>query len=425
MSEFSRIAGPSNYQTKAPLQIEYCNNIADWAVAGTNASKSTGTNVKFGTSALRITCVSNGAGNFAQLLKTLGSPINTSKDGKLCVWVYVPDYSTIDTSNGIQIALMDAGLTKTLYAHYIPQYSGWHCINIYDTMAGTYSGGMIYGATGGATVSDLFSTMRVRVYPKNSNTAVVDVDSWHFGPRNRPKLLITVDDGDDDFWTNIGGVVPYDYLNNAGLKHTSYIIGSLIGTAGYLTEANLLSMYNAGHDLATHGELNLTSLANDAARRADVASNKNWLLARGFARAADHYAYPNGAYEMYAGDDSIFQIMRDMGMKTARAVDRRTLNDCSTGVANHLCYQALGHSHPAETGGLLLTRLDDLAKVGGVMFNCFHQWSNGTPSSSVQCAIADWTAYIDKAALMQKRGQIDVVTISQYHDGLSIPRVSP
>lgn len=45
--------------------------------------------------------------------------------------------------------------------------------------------------------------------------------------------------------------------------------------------------------------------------------------------------------------------------------------------------------------------------------------------SSVQCAIADWTAYVGKAALMQKRGQIDVVTISQYYDGFSIPRVSP
>ena len=424
MAGFSRIAGASNYQTQAPLQIEYCTN-TDWTVSGTNASKGAGTYTKFGSVSTRITCVGNGASNFAQVLRTLASPINMSKDGKLCVWVYIPDYSTIDTTNGIQVALLDPTLNKTLYANYIPQYSGWNCINLYEAMAGTYSGGMTYGTIGGATMADLYQTMRIRVYPKGTATAVVDMDSWHFGPRNRPKLLITVDDGDDDFWTNIGGVVPYDYLNNAGLKHTSYIIGSLIGTAGYLTEANLLSMYNAGHDLATHGELNLTSLANDAARRADVAANKNWLLSKGFARAADHYAYPNGAYEMTPGDDSIFQIMRDMGMKTARAVVRRTLNDCSTGVANHLCYQALGHSHPAETGGLLLTRLDDLAKVGGVMFNCFHQWSNGTPSSSVQCAIADWTAYIDKAALMQKRGQIDVVTISQYHDGFSIPRVSP
>ncbi|HMU78544.1 MAG TPA: hypothetical protein PKA86_12070, partial [Bacteroidia bacterium] len=134
--------------------------------------------------------------------------------------------------------------------------------------------------------------------------------------------------------------------------------------------------------------------------------------------------YPNGAYEMTPGDDSIFQIMRDYGMKTARAVVRRTLNDVSTGAPNHLCYQSLGHSHPAETGGLLLTRLDALAKVGGVMFNTFHQWAV-TPSASVECAIADWTAYVDKAALMQKRGQIDVVTVSQYYDGLSTPRVSP
>lgn len=424
MPEFSRITGPSNYQTKSPLQVEYCNQ-ADWTVTGTNASKGAGTYTKYGSVSTRITCIGNGASNFAQVLRTLAAPINTSKDGKLCAWVFIPDYSTIDTSNGIQIALLDPTLTKTIYAHYVPQHSGWNCINLYEAMAGTYSGGMIYGATGGATMSDLYQTMRIRVYPKGTATAVVDMDSWHFGPRNRPKLLITVDDGDDDFWTNIGGVVPYDYLNNAGLKHTSYIIGSLIGTDGYLTEANLLSMYNAGHDLATHGERNLTTLANDAARRADVAANKNWLLSKGFARAADHYAYPNGAYEMYAGDDSIFQIMRDMGIKTARAVVRRMLNDCSTGVANHLYYQSLGHSHPAETGGLLLTRLDDLAKVGGVMFNTFHQWSNGTPSSPVQCAIADWTAYIDKAALMQKRGQIDVVTISQYYDGFSMPRVSP
>ena len=116
MPEFSRISGASNYQTKAPLQIEYCNQ-ADWTVSGTNASKSAGTNTKYGSVSTRITCVGNGGGNFAQVLRTLGSPINTSKDGKLCVWVYIPDYSLIDTTNGIQVALLDSTLTKTLYAN--------------------------------------------------------------------------------------------------------------------------------------------------------------------------------------------------------------------------------------------------------------------------------------------------------------------
>ena len=83
-------------------------------------------------------------------------------------------------------------------------------------------------------------------------------------------------------------------LDQYDIKATFYSIWDLIDTATYMTQANIDTLSNQGHDISGHGQTNLTTLSSTD-QIIDLRAIKKWLVAGGY-RGANNYALPNGGY---------------------------------------------------------------------------------------------------------------------------------
>lgn len=104
-------------------------------------------------------------------------------------------------------------------------------------------------------------------------------------------VLFGFDDGADDVYEN---ALPI--LQAAGYPATAYVISDLVGTAGYMTEAQLIALDAAGWDVANHTTghtaLDTQTLEQQTAAMTGCAE---YLEGIGLTRGARHLAYPYGA----------------------------------------------------------------------------------------------------------------------------------
>lgn len=105
-------------------------------------------------------------------------------------------------------------------------------------------------------------------------------------------MYLSFDDGPSGVFTHA-----YPYMAARGIKGTSYTVTDLIGTAGYMTVANLQTLDGAGWAIANHSKShpNLTTL-NLAQQEAELTGAKNALDGWGLTGASRHVAYPGGNY---------------------------------------------------------------------------------------------------------------------------------
>jgi peptidoglycan/xylan/chitin deacetylase (PgdA/CDA1 family) len=121
-------------------------------------------------------------------------------------------------------------------------------------------------------------------------------------------VSLTFDDGDADNFQ----ILPV--LASNQLSATWYIVSGFIGTPGYMSEAQLAALHEAGHEIGGHS-LSHTKLTE--VRGADlgreVCQDRLNLLARGF--EVRSFAYSYGHY-----DSEAQQAVRDCGYNSARIV---------------------------------------------------------------------------------------------------------
>lgn len=95
-------------------------------------------------------------------------------------------------------------------------------------------------SNGGVTVDNV---ALIELAPPDSPSA----DSYLNYSFNRPLVSITFDDGTGDIWNN---AMPL--LDAKGYRTTQYLVGSFIGTDGFMDVNNIVELNNAGHELASH-----------------------------------------------------------------------------------------------------------------------------------------------------------------------------
>lgn len=421
----SRLLGKRNSIVDNFVKLTPFTNTTDWTLAGTNSSYvNSSTITKNASVSLRLRCSSTGAGQFAQIQREL-TAFPLTPNARWDFWVYVPDYTKLDSTNGIQLLVATSGLTKSYSAIYKPDYNGWHCIRVLDSTPASLAAGHVWSVAGGANWAvDTFNTFRFRVYAATDQVADVYFDSCYCVGRERAKLVISVDDGHESlFNAALTPSSPYAYIRAAGLPLTHYLIGALIDTTGYLTSANLNTLYTDGDDFGVHGELSLASLASAPARESDIRTNRNFLVNRGFTRGIEHYAYPNGVFEISAdGGNSLFPVLTSLGFKTGRVAARRAVNPQSPSLSRAFALTILGHSQTTDTTTVMKNNLAALVKMGGLGVTMFHQWIQSGSAQDIQCNMADWTSFIDEVVRLKKLGLLDVVTMSQLYQQISSGR---
>lgn len=128
-------------------------------------------------------------------------------------------------------------------------------------------------------------------------------------PHTPAAILFTFDDGRASVYT-----AAYPVLAAAGLAATAYIIRSRVGTAGYMTEEQILELDAAGWDIANHTvSHNTLKGASEAAQEAEMSGCADYLDGLGLTRASHHVAYPYGE-----SDANTLTALAATGMLTGR-----------------------------------------------------------------------------------------------------------
>jgi peptidoglycan/xylan/chitin deacetylase (PgdA/CDA1 family) len=190
-------------------------------------------------------------------------------------------------------------------------------------------------------------------------------------------VTICFDDGWDDTYDN--GKLKMDAY---GYRGTAFIISELLGTTGYMTQAQIDELDRLGWDISGHGINNLVTSDSDD-RKADLLAQKKYLSTHGY-RGKELYAYPNGAYNQ--------QVIRDLQkhFSVARTID-----------ANHIATTGFNAmllpSHTVvntDTTGALEDMIDNAIANKDWLILVFHKIVT-TPSAETEYATADFGTVID------------------------------
>ena len=342
--------------------------LADYEVTG-GATVAIDTAVtRDGNPTLRVTRATAGTST-VRILHTKEPVLD--RNGRVGVWVFVEDYTKL-TSFIPKIALADdtfgTGYFQTYnFADADKQFNGWHFVSFSGAeWTGTW------GAPNWAT-QPVFQIW-FDIITSGAN-CTVRFDQWQIGWAGVPQILIIDDDGYAGWFTR-----GLPVLNAYGLKSAASIIGEIIGTnATWATEQQLARAYAQGHELVPHGAQALTSLANEAAREADIRKNKDWLTSRGYTKGSDFYVYPNGVYQTSAGNQEIINILKRNGFKAARGTTSPRYAKPAVGYADNRWLLPIVGMDTAtsastikqridlgvENGDLMILMLHDIVKAGG------------------------------------------------------------
>ena len=418
-----------NYRQTPGADIVALDDTTDWtkATAGTGEDFSDDTvNTKKSTSALSLTTPTDGSGDDAVTI-TQDSIANIPVDADTWIGlrVYVPalNEELHDSPSPIPtgyVYLYDHATTKTnswrmknVAAGNGRLQSGWNMIA--GKLSDTGAAGFI--TIGSPTYSNGIGAVRFELDhgTENNSTSINFVfDKLVVLGTHRPKILFTWDDATDDPLVDIGGDTPKSILDAEDMQATCYIISEVIGNAGIFTLAELNTLYASGWDIANHSSTaeNWTSgtVAEGSAR---YTACRNYLIANGFIRAADHHSLPNGERNL-----AIDAELESLGCKTART----TKTDIYQHIPNEPVIRPpmfnLGSGNDIATAQAWV---DDVIASGGTGVFMGHKIA-ATAEDSITWAIADFQTLVTYIAAKVAADEVDVVTISEWYNGLSSTR---
>lgn len=130
----------------------------------------------------------------------------------------------------------------------------------------------------------------------------------------RPKISLGWDDGLISTYTEA-----FPMMAAAGLRGTLSVAKDYVGTSGYMTEAQITRLYDAGWNIVVHGVLAHTdaSITTRAQLLAEVARNQAYIAEK-WPGGERHYTYPGGALV----NDWSISVLQELGFVTARLVNR-------------------------------------------------------------------------------------------------------
>lgn len=268
-----------------------------------------------------------------------------------------------------------------------------------------------WGNTGGESWSNTMVRLRMRTDAQDDRISTVYMDSLYYGSYARPKVVMVFDDCFSSAYTE-----GFSYMQRYGMKGTFGVISSTIGTAGYMTLAQLQTAHAAGWDCVNHSvnHTNLSTLTTAAEQVAEIAPCTEYLASHGFARNNEHrfFIYPQGGYNSQS-----FVALEDADMLTARSIKARNQATVK-GIDNAYLLKA----RELQDGTSLATAkgwLDSAIGTGETMIYFAHKLVE-TPGAATEWPIADFRALIDYIA--SKGAQVDVMPLSDWYAGLTLSR---
>lgn len=392
----SRIAVPQNYQRSAGTIIEDFEDKTDWLASG-GMTVSNSTNFKTGTQAIQMQSTS-GTPNI-----TKDVSIVTQDNSVFSFWLYIPN---IEDTPTVRLYLSDQAdfatyFYRTMSKDLLPARftkNGWNLMYLHTSD---------FQSVGGPSWDTTMIKLRIHLSSDNRNPVVID--SLRYQPKARTKVLFTWDDAHETQYTE-----GHLYTQPLGVNMTYYLETDAIDSANSLTSANLDTMYAAGDDHGNH-TIDHTDLSSVSAAVGllKITGARDFLNARSYTRASKHFAYPFGEGAIIP---SIQDTVESAGMVTARGVNFY-LTGTANGVSNPLsigCFN-LGS---ADSLAARKQNIDDALAEGNTVIFYGHKLV-ASAGDATEWDIADFQALVDYALLKQNQDLLDIVTISEWYDGLA------
>lgn len=391
-----------NYQIHEGTVLEDFDTIGDWAVTGTGATIADETEItKLGGHALKITSVNNVS---AYAYKTVSLDL-TNMD-RFSMWVYIDDVSKYSTSTTALLYMRTssgneyiASINANLKTNYPQIVNGWNFL-VFRKTDFTSSGSPDW-----ANITQI----RLRCLSKADETASIIVDDLRYGYYSRPKVIITFDDGNASDYLKA-----FAYMEPLELKGVLFVSGENVGLLNQITLVQMQEMYAAGWDMGNHSysHVDLTTLTS-AEVVEELQNDIDYLTDNGMPRAARFLAVPFSNY-----NNETLEAYATAGLIAARTGMNRLQNNT---VADP--YQ-LSRREIVETTSLETAQgyIDEVIVKGGIYIFNFHDIQETPDPESTDWGTADFQAWIDYLALKQQQNYLDVVTISEWYNGLTNSR---
>lgn len=271
--------------------------------------------------------------------------------------------------------------------------------------------------TGGGSPSWATPVRTIRIRPNaNANgTLTTWLDALYRGGYARPKVVITFDDSSDGQYT-----IAKSVLDTYGFKATFYVIGSNVqsSTAGAISQVQADTLYAQGHDIGYHAWTN-----NDHNNYASLttselmASHNAWLAyaSNRYPRSFMHHAMPTGA------DSATVQAsVKAAGFFSGRGT-RRLIQNHLFGIDDMYNLRCYSLDFTTDTTNTIAAMSNTAITYGSTLFLNFHTL-HATTTTGQQVSLADFTTIMGDLYRKKAGGLLDVVTVSEWYNGLSNPR---
>ena len=385
-----------NYQVQAGTVVESFQTLGDWTAAGTAGGSLVIDSGVYqeGTGSMLITTAGGASSNYHGT-KTISRSFAT--DQAMSIDLYVPDITKIAAPTFYLSSTSDFSKYFSFSLPIGPMRNGWNRILM---KRATWSN------TGSEDWSNTMIRMRCRVDAAANQIGVVYFDNFIAGRYNRPKFVFRFDDNRDTQYTN---ALPI--MRQYGFKGSVFVISSKVGTANYMTAAQLTELHDTyGWDMCdhtdTHTDLSSQSLS---VQTGEMNTCKAYLQSLGFTRRNEHLhvVFPFGGYN----DDTLSSLT------ASGALSGGTILSPKTNAYPIDNSQLITIDNIAQTVTLASAtgRVDRAIAEGGCTVFLFHIIT-ASAVASTEWPTADFQSLCDY--LSKKRNEIDVVTWTEFWQGL-------
>lgn len=257
-------------------------------------------------------------------------------------------------------------------------------------------------------------TIRIRPGANANGTLTTWLDALYRGGYARPKVVITFDDSSGGQY-----LLAKPVLDTYGLKATFYVIGAQVSAdvGDGLTQAQVNTLYDQKHDIGYHAWTNNDHNNYGTLTTAELmASHNAWIAYAQFRypRSYRHHAMPTGA-DSATIRASVFAA----GFLTGRGT-RRLIQNHLFGIDDPLNLRCYSVDFASDTVNSLIDASQTAITYGSTLFLNFHT-VHATTTSGAQISVADFTTLMADLYRKQQSNLLDVVTVSQWHSGLTSP----
>ena len=279
----------------------------------------------------------------------------------------------------------------------------------------------------------VWTVCKVRIAIPNGMSCNLNFRSLRVGCRKgKGTICVVADDGYDSVYRYAAPL-----FESYGIPLTMAIIPPKVGTAGYMTEAQLQQLKARGHLCVAHGPLKNDTNLFDAPyvgtedRLADITAARDWLVARGLTTplGAKCYIWPEGKYATTAGEADLLQAVRDAGFTHGRSVAPQgglyggAISDRS---ALRLLWTTIGHAYAGATNtpddanettniDAIVTSIQNLGTYGLDAHLMLHKFvPRGTATSGgIEIEMDRLKTILDAINTQVQAGKLEAITMDQ------------